>query len=290
MLRENAPKHTADHGGTMKRTTYLTGCLVSLVLGTGNAQTGTRSPTGQQAGEAADPVFHIFLLLGQSNMAGFQQARTEDRVANPRIVALGFDDCPEAGRREGEWSVALPPLHECWNGALGPGDTFARTMLERYPNGDTIGLVPLALSGRPVETFMKGLPESRYEWILSRAQAALDAGGVIEGMLYHQGESNCSEDDWPEKVAAFITDLRSDLGLGDGVPFLAGELLYSGDCANQNTLVRRIPEHLSNAHIVSAGGLEMAEGDPWKVHFSREAAIELGIRYAQTMQSALGPP
>jgi hypothetical protein len=237
---------------------------------------------------ADDSVFHIFLLLGQSNMAGFEKATDEDAVANSRILALGFDDCPAAGRTEGEWSVALPPLHECWNGALGPGDTFARAMLDAYPSGDTIGLVPSALSGKPVETFMKGLPDSRYEWILSRAKAALEAGGVIEGILYHQGESNCGQEDWPAKVAEFVTDLRNDLGLADNVPFLAAELLHSGDCARHNALVHRIPEHLSNATVISADGLPMAEADPWRVHFSREAEIELGLRYARAMLLVLG--
>ena len=232
-------------------------------------------------------VFHVFVLLGQSNMAGFQKALAEDKVENPRIVALGFDDCAAAGRVEGEWSVALPPLHECWNGALGPGDTFARAMLDAYPSRDTIGLVPSALSGKPVETFMKGLPDSRYEWILSRARAAQDAGGVIEGILYHQGESNCGQEDWPDKVASFITDLRNDLGLHDDVPFVVGELLHSGDCARQNPLVHRIAGLLANAFVVSADGLEMAEGDPWRVHFSRESEIELGLRYAKVMTAAL---
>jgi hypothetical protein len=162
-------------------------------------------------------------------------------------------------------------------------------MLEAYPAGDTIGLVPSALSGKPVETFMKGLPESQYQWILSRAQAALDAGGVIEGILYHQGESNCGQEDWPQKVANFIQDLRKDLRLSeDSAPMLAGELLYSGDCARHNPLVHRIPEHLANAYVVAADGLEMATGDPWRLHFSREAEIELGQRYAARMRAALG--
>ena len=130
---------------------------------------------------------------------------------------------------------------------------------------------------------MKGLPDSRYEWILSRARAALEAGGVIEAILYHQGESNCGQDDWPARVATLVTDLRQDLGLGDDTPFLAGELLYSGDCARHNVLVHRLPELLDGAYVVSADGLEMAEGDPWHVHFSREAAIELGRRYAAAL-------
>jgi hypothetical protein len=186
--------------------------------------------------------------------------------------------------------VALPPLHECWNGALGPGDSFARAMLESYPDGDTIGLVPSALSGQPVERFMQGLPDSRYDWILARARAAIEAGGVIEGMLYHQGESNCGQADWPAKVAAFVTDLRRDLGLTDDVPFIAAELLHSGDCARHNALVHEIPQHLPGARVVSAAGLDMAAGDPWRVHFSREAEIALGRRYAEAMQAMLAMP
>jgi hypothetical protein len=255
--------------------------LLFFVAGVCNAQTVSRSP-------AAAAHLHAFLLLGQSNMAGFQQALDEDKVANPRIIALGFDDCPAAGREEGEWSVAVPPLHECWNGALGPGDTFARAMLDSYPGQDTIGLVPSALSGKPVETFMKGLPDSQYQWILSRARAVQDAGGVIEGILYHQGESNCGQTDWPAKVATFITDLRTDLGLGEDVPLLVGELLHAGDCGRHNPLVHRIPDLLANAYVVSAEGLEMADGDPWRVHFSREAEIELGLRYAQVMLAVPG--
>jgi hypothetical protein len=107
-------------------------------------------------------------------------------------------------------------------------------------------------------------------------------------MLHHQGESNCGEGDWPQKVATSISDLRNDLGLSEDVPLLAGELLYSGDCARHNPLVQRIPELLPGAYVVSTEGLGMADGDPWSVHFSRESEIRLGRRYAEAMASILG--
>jgi hypothetical protein len=272
----------------MHRIAWLGIGAIFFCLGFGTREAEAQPAATAAPAQAGPSVFHVFLLLGQSNMAGFQKALDEDKVINPRILVLGFDDCPEAGHSEGEWSPALPPLHECWNGALGPGDSFAKAMLELYPAGDSVGLVPSALSGRPVETFMKGLPDSRYDWILARAQAAVDAGGKVEGILYHQGESNCGEEDWPKQVATFISDLRGDLNLGDDVPLLAGELLHSGDCARHNPLVHRIPMQLTNAWIVSAEGLEMAEGDPWSVHFSRDAEIELGLRFASAMKLALG--
>ncbi|KYF54584.1 dockerin-like protein [Sorangium cellulosum] len=253
------------------------------VSGTGGA--GGAGGASSSAGPAA-PVFHVFLLLGQSNMAGYPKASNADKTENPRIKVLGFDDCAATGRVEGEWDIAAPPLHECWNGAIGPGDYFAKTILDRYPAQDSIGLVPSALSGEKVETFMKA-GGSKYDWILSRAKAAQEAGGVIEGILFHQGESNCGDPAWPGKVRTLVSDLRADLGLGD-VPFLAGELLYSGSCARHNSLVGQLPGLVANAHVVSAEGLAIDPADTWNLHFGHDALVTLGIRYAEKMSGVLG--
>ncbi len=242
--------------------------------------------TGSGGGDATVGVFHVFLLMGQSNMAGYDQAIEADKVENPRITVLGFDDCAATGRIEGEWDVAVPPLHECWNGALGPGDYFAKTIIDSYPSQDTIGLVPLAVSGSKVEPFLKA-SNDKYDWIIDRAQTAIDAGGVIEGILFHQGESNTNDAAWPGKVATLIADIRADLGLGN-MPFLPGELLYSGGSASHNARVAELPNLIENTHIVSAEGLMMAAGDEWNVHFSRESTVTFGERYASTMISALG--
>ncbi|MGK3961835.1 sialate O-acetylesterase [Sorangium sp. So ce118] len=56
-------------------------------------------------------MFHVFLLLGQSNMAGYPEASNADKTENPRIEVLGFDDCAGTGRVEGQWGIAAPPLH-----------------------------------------------------------------------------------------------------------------------------------------------------------------------------------
>jgi hypothetical protein len=41
---------------------------------------------------------------------------------------------------------------------------------------------------------------------------AQGAGGIIEGILFHQGESNSGDPTWPGKVKTLITDLRAALG------------------------------------------------------------------------------
>jgi hypothetical protein len=79
-----------------------------------------------------------------------------------------------------------------------------------------------------------------------------------------------------------------DLDLGM-VPFLAGELAHDGNSSSHNALVRRIPELLENAYVVSAAGLRVDAADTqWNVHFDHDSTVEFGHRYAATMIEALG--
>jgi hypothetical protein len=243
---------------------------------------GTDAPAPRPGGS-----FHVFLLLGQSNMAGYPKAQPADRVEDPRVRVLGFDNCAATGRQTDVWDVAAPPLHECWNDGLGPGDYFAKTLLAVIPQGDSIGLVPSAISGERIEAFLK-IGGTRYERLLQRARLAQQAGGVIEGMLFHQGESNNGDPTWPGKVSTLVTDLRADLGIGE-VPFLAGELLYTGGAAGHNRLVNELPGLISNARVISANGLVQDPTDTqWHLHFDRDSQVEFGKRYAQAMIQALG--
>lgn len=236
---------------------------------------------------ARSPTFHVFLLLGQSNMAGYPKAQPGDRTEDPRVRVLGFDDCTATGRQTDVWDVAAPPLHECWNDGLGPGDYFARELLSVLPEGDSIGLVPSAISGERIEAFLK-VGGARYDRLLQRARLAQQAGGVIEGILFHQGESNSGDPTWPAKVSTLVSDLRADLGAGP-VPFLAGELLYAGGAAGHNSLVRQLPAMVDNARVISAAGLVVDPVDTrWNLHFDHDSQVELGKRYAQGMIEALG--
>ena len=227
----------------------------------------------------------MFLLLGQSNMAGYPKAQASDKIKDDRILVLGYDNNPSIGRIENKWDVACAPLHEAWNGAVGPGDWFAKTLINKVPSGDTIGLVPCAISGEKIETFMKG--GSKYNWILQRARLAQEKGGVIDGIIFHQGESNCGDPNWPGKVNTLVEDLRKELSIGN-VPFIAGELLYTGGCASHNRLVNQLPNVVRNCYVVSANGLTKDPSDQWNLHFSHDSQVELGKRYAQKMIQALG--
>jgi len=259
----------------------------------GGAGAGGRGGVGG-AGGTADPNFMIFLLIGQSNMVGQPQPQSQDKVQDARVKVLAYDNCSGLGRTYNKWYTASPPLHNC-DAGVGPGDYFAKTLLQSLPADATIGLVPLGVNGAPIDVFRKSVPRpgwtlppdnhwaTGYEWIMSRANEAQKVG-VIRGILFHQGESNDGSADWANKVAGLAADLRADLGIGDAAPFIAGELLYSGCCASYNARINMLPSQIPNAKVASASGLAGVD----MYHFDLAGQRQFGMRYAQAMIAAFG--
>jgi hypothetical protein len=255
---------------------------------------------GHGSGGGPDVVarFRVYLLIGQSNMAGGAETEDADRVEDERIRVLGFDDCASTGRVYNAWDTAAPPLHACWLNGMGPGDHFAKTLIEALPEGDTIGLVPCAIPGVDIDFFRKGVVSSRrtefqippddhwetaYDWVLERARLAQQDGGVIDGILFHQGESDSGQTVWLEKVQGMVADLRADLGLGE-VPFIAGEMLRGGATEGHNDIINQLPGLISNAYVVSSEGLAGVD----QFHFDSPGVRTIGQRYGETMIQALG--
>lgn len=264
----------------------------------GGGSTSAVGSSSESEGTGPAPAgLQIFLLIGQSNMEGVPLPQAEDTVEDPRVQVLGYTNCDGGGvsRQYNQWYVAKPPLHSCWAG-VGPGDWFAKTLLESWPDAE-IALIPLAISGVDIDFFRKGVVSARrgefqippdntksgaYEMVIERATLAQELG-TIRGILFHQGESDSGQQVWVTKVAEIVSDLRTDLGLGEDVPFIAGELLYSGCCAGHNARVNELPNVIPNAHVVSASGLAGQD----QYHFNLAGQRELGRRYAEAFLASL---
>jgi len=255
---------------------------------------GALSNAGSGAAGSADPNFYVFLLIGQSNMEGQPKPTAEDRMTDPRVKVLGYDNCPNIPRANNAWYTATPPLHSCYAG-VGPGDYFGKTLAAAFPDA-TIGLVPLGISGVDIDFFRKDVVSARrsefkippdnhwagaYEWVLERARLAQQTG-VIRGIIFHQGESDTGQTVWVDKVKGMVTDLRTDLGIGE-VPFLAGELLYTGCCVSHNPIINQLPAQISNSFVISADGLAGQD----EAHFDLAGQREFGVRYGDKMVELL---
>lgn len=278
----------------------------------------TALPVSQVFAEV-DPNFHIYLLFGQSNMAGpcnndnaiaaARDPQPEDCDTTDRVKVLAWGDCNRASkpcpslmnkRTYDKWYTAFPPYHNCHEG-IGPADYFGKMLLDSIREDISIGFVPCALSGQKIEVYMKGrnapidghtqptmggskLEKGAYEWMVKRAKIAQQTG-VIKGILLHQGESNSGEKDaWVEKVVGIVADLKKDLGLGD-IPIIAGELIQD-PAADQgakqlNPYVNKLPSQIKNCAVASSKDFVVRPGDTYKLHFACNGVREFGRRYAR---------
>ncbi len=241
------------------------------------------APAATVAPPAKKDRFHIYLLMGQSNMAGRDTRQLATQIDNPCVLTLNAD---------GQWLVARDPLHPKQGRTepgAGPGIPFANEMLKANP-AITIGLIPCAVGGTSLKAWVKGA--EHYEKAVSRARTAAQAG-VITGVLWHQGETDTSKKETAETYEARLTkmlgDLRQDLGLPN-LPIVVGQL---GDFLNQTpekypyadlvrAAIKQVPSVVPGVGYADSAGLG-DKGD--KLHFNADAAKELGARYAKAMQT-----
>ena len=234
---------------------------------------------------AAEPPakekFHLFLLVGQSNMAGRGVVETQDRTPNPRVLMFN---------RSGQWVPAVDPMH--WDKAaagVGLGKTFGEVVAASSPDV-TIGLIPCAVGGSPIDTWKPGGYHDQtksHPWddAIPRALAAMKSG-TLKGILWHQGESDSTPSLAPAyeaKLHDLISRFRATLNAPE-VPFIAGQMGKFNDApwSPEKTLVdkvhRDLPTKVAHTAFVPADGLHH-KGD--KVHFDAASYRELGKRYAK---------
>ena len=230
----------------------------------------------------AKDLFHIYLLMGQSNMAGRGDLPVNPPAANPRIVML---------TRDHQWSIAADPLHfDKPKAAVGPGLTYAKTLLDDVPNSRVrIGLVPCAFGGSKLERWHKGA--DLFANAVARARIAQEVG-TLRAVLWHQGESDSITEpeatSYATRLAQMIHDFRDAVGVND-LPFIAGKLCSAIEdlpgyrfARVVNQAIEKLPRELPLCACVDSRGLGH-KGDG--IHFTTEAQIEFGKRYAAAMRS-----
>jgi hypothetical protein len=236
----------------------------------------------------AKDSFHLFLLVGQSNMAGRGTVAAEDKTPHPRVLMLS---------KSGEWVPAVDPMHFDKPAAgVGLGKTFGTLVAEANP-GITIGLIPCAVGGSPIDAWKPGVfyaPTKSHPWddAVQRAHIALKAG-TLKGILWHQGESDSTAELAPTyeaKLHDLIARLRKELDAAS-VPFIAGQMgkfadaPWTADKEMVNKAHASLPSAVPQTAFVSAEGL-MHRGD--KVHFDSASYREFGKRYFVAWQKLAG--
>lgn len=234
------------------------------------AALGVRAEQGADNAAPTPKDLQIYLLIGQSNMAGRAPFSEQQAGPIPRCYLLNSED---------HWEPATNPLnrYSTIRKGLGmqkmnPGYGFALAMHDHDPKL-TLGLVVNAKGGSRIEQW--ATDTKFYKEAIRRAKAAQKTG-TLAGILWHQGESNNGKPQgYLDKLKQLVENLRKDLDAPD-LPFVAGQIRADEPI---NLELAKLPKALPHTACVSSQGLKTM--DRW--HFDAPSMLELGKRYAEAI-------
>lgn len=222
-------------------------------------------------------MIHSFLLIGQSNAAG--------RGFLSEAEPLDTNDGKLKVLRNGRWQQMFRPVNPD-RGFSGTcfAESFAKAYSDAHPDVE-VGIIPCADGGTTLEQWQVG--GLLFDNAVNCAKLAMRTSHIV-GILWHQGESDCSEERYPlyrERFQKIMDTLRKELNLPD-VPVLLGGLGdYLPECdhladlknyTKVNDALKKFAEDNKNCAFVSAEGLG---SNPDKLHFNAESLKEFGLRY-----------
>ena len=221
----------------------------------------------------------VFIMAGQSNMAGRGIVEPEDTVPDKRIMSIN---------KEGQIIIAKEPLHfyEPERTGLDCGLSFAKTLIKKIPDSISVLMIPVAVGGSSIKQW---LGDSLYRNVklfsnfLSKVEIAKQ-NGIIKGILWHQGESDANEKDIPlhqQRLSLLFSKFRTAVGNNE-LPVLLGELgSFSENPVNFNLINKAIHEYAAtdkNSSVVATKDLK-DKGD--HLHFNSKGQRTMGKRFAK---------
>src|SRR6187401_3768548 len=220
----------------------------------------------------------VFIMAGQSNMAGRGIVEPEDTVSDKRIFSINKD---------GQIITAKEPLHfyEPERTGLDCGLSFAKTLITQIPDSISVLIIPTAVGGSSIRQWL-GDSVFRNVKLFSNFLSKLEIAkqsGIIKGILWHQGESDANEKDIPlykQRLHLLFSKFRSSVGNNE-LPVLLGELgSFSENPVNFNLINKAIHDYATedkNSRVISTKDLK-DKGD--NLHFNSKGQRTMGKRFA----------
>jgi hypothetical protein len=221
----------------------------------------------------------VFILAGQSNMAGRGLVEPQDTLANERIITIN------ANR---QLVFAKEPIHfqDSTMKGLDCGLSFGKTIIKLIPDSIRILILPTAIGGSSVSQWL-GDSIHRNVKLLSNFRDNVEIGkkyGQIKGILWHQGENDANAKNIPqyrEKLTLLFNKFRLFVG-NNSLPIILGELgTFSNSYEGRikiNRIIKEYPSNDKNTAVVSTIDLK-DRGD--NVHFNSEGQRIMGQRFAE---------
>ena len=220
--------------------------------------------------------YDVFLLIGQSNMAGRGTLLEGD--TNPfdsNVYLLNAIGLPEPATNPlNQYSTVRKTTTAQ---GMNPGFSFSKKISQQ--TGRKILLVVNARGGTSLSEWKPNSSTGYYKEAVARTKLARKYGHVV-AILWHQGESNSSNPSgYLDGLKTIVDALRPDVG-NSNAPFIAGEIAeWHTNASKFNPVIQQISSVITNSDYVSSKDCGMLK-DTSDPHFSRDGQILLGERYA----------
>jgi hypothetical protein len=222
----------------------------------------------------------VFILAGQSNMAGRGKVEPIDTIPDCRIFTIN---------KEGELILAKEPLHfyEPRATGLDCGLSFGKELLKQIPDSISVFIIPTAVGGSSISQWINDSTH-RDVTLMTNFKKKIEIGqkhGTIKGILWHQGESDASTqetiDVYNKQLQILFTLFRNAIGNSE-LPIMIGELgSFSKTDDKWQAINSKIKEYIKsdpNSYLIKTTDLK-DKGD--RVHFDSEGQREIGRRFAE---------
>ena len=267
----------------MKKLLLYSLLLLFFVPSSGSAAGGNKKDKASEKG------YDIYLLIGQSNMAGRGKMILPEDTARVMkgVWLLNEEGKPEPARNPlNRYSTVRKSMKMQ---QICPGTAFGEKVDRK--TGRKVLLVVNALGGSSIKAWAKDAPmvadkgsialgeKQLYAEAVRRTKEALPYG-ELKAILWHQGEADARQPEaYKARLSALVENLRKDLG-APNVPFIAGEIAHwRSSSVGFNEMIRTISTFVPNSDWVSTEGAGMLK-DKTDPHFSRDGQLLIGERYA----------
>ncbi|HSF55902.1 MAG TPA: sialate O-acetylesterase, partial [Algoriphagus sp.] len=228
----------------------------------------------------------VFILAGQSNMAGRGLVEPKDTIPNERILTIN---------QSGELILAKEPLHfyEPTMTGLDCGLSFGKHLLRHVPDSVSILLIPTAVGGSSISQWINDSTYRNVTLFKNFSEKAKIGSeyGKVKGIIWLQGESDAGQketiDAYGSQLKVLMSKFRNEVG-DMTLPIVIGELgSFSKTDSNWQAINQQIRDYAAsdpNAYLISTKDLK-DKGD--KIHFNSAGQRKIGKRFAMEFKKIL---
>jgi hypothetical protein len=225
-----------------------------------------------------DSVF-VFMMAGQSNMAGRGKVEPIDTIPNNRLLTIN---------KQGKLIIAKEPLHfyEATMTGLDCGVSFGNSILKNIQNNYYVLILPTAVGGSSI---LQWINDSTFRGVklLSNFKEKVKIGekyGIIKGILWHQGENDATNEEninlYQKRLGILFGKFRQ-IAQNDTLPIIIGELgSFSKNNEKWQKINYEIHQYVKTDKYSKYINTQDFKHRGDKIHFNSKGQRKMGERFA----------